>query len=218
MKELEPTDSFLIQQAQLSNELARVSEATSIFFGGGNESVWHVINPKFEKPNIELKGRDVSSHLEDLARSTSDFQVHYSFHEETDFGDEKEPYILPECHIWEIFPPKGTSAFIDVDSQCTRRANIQGLGMALYCPATNRGINPDEISKLKEDGTLNVDFLIWQKNLEGYLYDNEKPESIFLNLLKEDPIASLQTALWILKSLAVAEEIHPEFVSYKTGF
>ncbi len=201
----------IVKQIQLATELEKTSEILSVVFPAQKFRTWHVITPQFDDQSITLKGRSVSDQLSRLAKGTSELHVNHNFMEE-DFDDGE---YSPPSHVWEVYPPKGSSFIGEFTSDCTRTADLPGIGMTVYCPVLKSGFGTGEVRSFTESGHLNVDMLSWSSGYEGAFYDNRKPESVLMSMLERDQIASLETAVWILKSLMNAKEIHPENVSFK---
>lgn len=205
-----------LRQLQLASELAITSDLLSVVFSelGTEEDIdrWHVVDPRFEKPSIKLRGFDVSDMLYQFAQRTSELQVTASHLDE--YVDEDGVY--PPTRMWEVFPPKGSSFMGGgFSSSCNQGADLPGIGLTVCVPILKENLDPAQLEFLRESGFLGVDLLQYSSGNEGAIHDLQKPERVFMRIIERDPVASLEVANWVLKSLLTAREMHPEKVSFR---
>jgi len=187
----------LLQQ-QLAKRILQASENLSKRCEEGK--TWHLKSPKFKIPPPILLGEyDVSEKLYTMAQLTQDFHVRWqNLPEESD----DEDYKQPSGYAWEIYPP-----------ECHQDKNLPGFGLCFFCPKLTKAVTPVDLDDYRKSGSIDIEKLTWFGDGEGS-HDLTKPESVLLDMIKQHPTASLETALWILESLQKAEEIHAEEESF----
>lgn len=126
---------------------------------------------------------------------------------------DSEDFQQPSCYVWEIYPPRGFSFIGKYTSECHQDKNLPGLGLTVYCPRLTKAISLVDLEDFRKSGSINVDMLSWFEGDETP-YDWTKPESVFLDVVRQNSTGSLETALWILEGLRTAKEIHPEKESF----
>jgi len=187
-----------LRQAKIVTRILQASDNLSKRCGEG--TTWHLKSPKFKiPPPILLSGYDVSEKLYTMVQLTQDLHVRLRNLPE-DYVD--EDYKQPSCYAWEIYPP-----------ECHQDKNLPGFGLCFFCPKLTKAVTPVDLDEYRESGSLDIDMLTWFEGGEGS-HDRTKPESVLLDMIKQHPTASLETALWILESLHTAEGIHAEEESF----
>ncbi|HVZ66790.1 MAG TPA: hypothetical protein VG917_00860 [Patescibacteria group bacterium] len=205
------TPEAVTRQIQLTTELKTTSDLLLPIFPLGEARTWHIVSPTFDKPKVFLHGFDISDRLYDLAQKTRDLHASVGYLPAEFDGDEFEP----ASYTWEVFPPHGSSFIGRFSSSCTLSADLPGIGLAAYIPDIDKPLNQDELRMHKEYGSLNIDMLIYKAELEGFPYRFQKPESVMMSMVEQDPVASLEVANWFLRGLLTAKDIHPEQVELK---
>lgn len=172
---------------------------------------WHLVSPKFGKPPlISLGEHDIPERLFEMARRTQDLHVRLLILPEEYDGEFKQP----SCYVWEVYPPRGSSFIGRYISECNQDKNLGGLGLTIYCPKLTQAVTPANLDDYRKSGSIYIDMPSWFGDGEAS-YDWTKPESVLLDVIRQQPTASLETALWILESLSTAKEIHAEEESFK---
>lgn len=198
-----------LRQIDLITKISQTSDLLSSYLTEGK--TWHVSTEGFGRPpSITLDRYDLSNQLHAMDQKRRDLHVRLQILPEEYVDGEK---MQPSCYLWDIYPPGISSVTGETVSKCSQNTNSGGFGLTVFCPkqtqTTIEGLN------IRRDLELaSVYTLVWYKRGES-THDLKRPENILLDIIKNDPTASLETALWILESLYTAKEIHSEEESFR---
>ncbi len=199
----QPEVDAIDPQIELVSRLANLSEVLALYLPEG--TLWHVVSPSFREPNTMLDNYSVSEQLKRMSQAGGDYLVRQHRLPEDWDGDD----FSPACYVWEMHPPRGFSFLGSFVTECHNSLNLPGFGVTFFCPEINQTLTQDELDALIEHGALNLDIFHWYSSGERF-YDKAKPESVLCAMLERHPIASLETALWLLEGIQTAKDIHPE--------
>ena len=198
MREIvDPTgEKGILRQIDLVRRISQASDDLSSYLPGGE--MQYLINPKFSTPPRISSGRpdDTSRVLNEMAQRTKVLCDRSYSLPGKNFGDfQQDP-----CRVWEINPP-----------QDIQDIKLPGFGLKIVCPQLTESVTAVDLDRYRRSGSIDVDRL-W---FEDGKVSSTKPINVFLEMIKQHPIDSLEIGLWILEGLRTSDVIHAEEESLK---
>lgn len=152
---------------------------------------WRITYPEFRRPELYVRGHDVSEEVYAMGKSTSDLLVelrHMEEQDDDDFGPQ------PRHYAFNISPA----------------GSYDGLGLLLLCPV-EMSDSPATLRNIRGWGSLGLDYLSW-RGLGEIEPDKSRKENVMLRLIEIDSIESLRFTAWFLDGLMRGREIYKEEV------
>jgi len=168
----------------------------------GYVGTWYVKDPDFSRIDMSIRDQNVSEALNDLAQRTNELLINMTLSPAT--TDEEFGYIPPQ-YLWEVGPPVTSEGIFFF-------SGLQGLAFSLYVPVKIPDISQEDLKRLREYGTINLDLLQWNDLDEVLPYNGfrTKKENVMLDLIGHHSIERLEVALWLVDGLTRVKDVRLE--------